>query len=205
MQKFKDLIKSSPFFFLLKPILITYWRLNGRKLPPPHIVKQKVLKEYAKKYSLSTLIETGTYKGDMIKALANEFKNIYSIELDQALYDAAVQKFATANHVKVIQGDSAEQLKKLLENIQEKCLFWLDGHYSGGITAMGSVESPITAELESIFSHNIKDHVVLIDDARNFIGEGGYPVYSDLEKFVKAAGNGLVMENIDDIIRIHKA
>ena len=53
-------------------------------------------------------------------------------------------------HVTIFQGDSATVLPKLLATIQEPCLFWLDGHYSGGITALGKSITPILDELQTI-------------------------------------------------------
>ena len=37
------------------------WENNGFPVPPPHIVKQIIIKEYQSKYLYKTLVETGTY------------------------------------------------------------------------------------------------------------------------------------------------
>ncbi|NCU33475.1 MAG: DUF4290 domain-containing protein, partial [Candidatus Moranbacteria bacterium] len=44
------------------------WVDNGCLMPPPHKAKQMVLKEYAGRYNADTLIETGTFFGDMVNA-----------------------------------------------------------------------------------------------------------------------------------------
>ena len=45
-------------------IKLRIWIQNGKKPPVPHLYKQKVVKDYAKKFSLNTFIETGTYTGN---------------------------------------------------------------------------------------------------------------------------------------------
>ena len=35
------------------------WELDGRPVPPPHLVKQRTLLTYSMKYGLNTLVETG--------------------------------------------------------------------------------------------------------------------------------------------------
>src|ERR1019366_7332982 len=53
---------------------------------PPHGVKAQCLRKFGKTYNLQYLVETGTYRGDMIAALKDDFKEIYSIELAEDLY-----------------------------------------------------------------------------------------------------------------------
>ena len=103
-----------------------------------------------------------------------------------------------------MQGDSSKVLPELLDKIKKPCLFWLDGHYSGGITGKGDLNTPILNELKSIFSHQIKDHVILIDDARCFTGEEDYPTIKALKEFVIKNRPDWVFEVRNDIIRIHK-
>src|SRR5262245_43262543 len=81
------------------------WERRGRPVPPPHIVKQRVLREYAERYGLRTLVETGTYRGDMIEAMRPVFEKIVSIELGQDLFAAARKRFKRVAHVELIQGD----------------------------------------------------------------------------------------------------
>ena len=72
-----------------------------------------------------------------------------------------------------------------MPEIKTRALLWLDGHYSGGITAKGSIESPVFKELDAVFTNNNHKHVILIDDARLFTGQRDYPTMSELEEFVK--------------------
>lgn len=179
------------------------WEERGRPLPPPHPLKQTTVKAYARAFSLSTLVETGTYLGEMIKATRGTFRHIISIELDPHLYDRAQQWLAEPGHVTIVEGDSAVVLPRILREIARPCLFWLDAHHSGVLTARGSIESPVLPELQAILSHPVAGHVVLIDDAHEFVGQGGYPTIPELRALVGERRPGWVCQVEDDIIRLH--
>ncbi len=181
------------------------WLESGKPVPPPHIVKEMTVKEYANKYKLKVFIESGTYLGDMVHAVTDVFQKIYSVELGNKLYESAKARFSKYSHILILHGDSAKVIPKILEQIQEPCLFWLDGHYSAGITVKGDTETPIVQELEYIFAHPVKDHVILIDDARCFIGKNDYTTIEELQSFVRSQKPDLKIEINDDIIRIHKS
>lgn len=147
-----------------------------------HEEKQDTVRTYQKKFGIDTLIETGTYRGDMVAAMKNTFQKIISIELGEDLYAKARERFRNDPHVEILQGDSAVALAQVLHDHDAAALFWLDAHYSRGETARGAIDSPITEELRLILEHSHKRHVILIDDARCFVGEDGYPTISAIEK-----------------------
>jgi len=120
-----------------------------------------------KKYLKRVFIETGTYRGDGVQsALDAGFKQIYSIELGIDLYIHCRFRFAAVDNILLFNGDSATLLSSLLTNIDESVTFWLDGHYSGGDTVLGSRNTPLMQELEAIKNHKIKTHTIMIDDLR---------------------------------------
>jgi hypothetical protein len=180
------------------------WEKQGRPSPPPHIIKEELIRDYAKNFNTNILIETGTYLGDMVHAMKKSFSKIISFELDQTLAAQAQKRFANDDHIQVVQGDSGKLLADYLAPINEPCLFWLDGHYSGGITAKGTLETPIKNELTAILSHPVNGHVILIDDARCFTGENDYPTLDELKSFVQEhkPDSRFTMET--DVIRIHQ-
>ena len=171
---------------------------------PPHLLKQKIVKLYAKKFKIKIFVETGTYLGEMIDATKKRFKKIYSIELDDKLYRNAKKQFSMYNHISIIQGDSSEELPIILSKIKQPCLFWLDAHYSAGNTAKGELETPIKQELNNIFTISKFNHIILIDDARMFKGKNDYPTLEELRNFIsnKRPYYSFIVKN--DIIRIHK-
>ena len=119
----------------------------------------------------------------MVFAMQNEFEKIYSIELSHLFFQKAKMRFKKYSNVTLLEGDSGKMLKELIPQITCPSLFWLDGHYSGGLTAKGDKECPVYEELANILSSEI-DHTILIDDARLFIGQNDYPTIQELEKFV---------------------
>lgn len=209
-KEIKDFVRFTyPFYLLLNlrnfwqdKISLNKWERDGKSIPPPHIVKRLAVQEYGNTFALTTFIETGTYLGDMIYGVRKTFNNIYSIELDEKLYLKLLKKLHRFRHIKIFHGDSGELLPKILENITQPCLFWLDAHYSGGITAKGAIETPIIKELTSIMTHSVKNHCILIDDARCFIGDSDYPILDVLKEYILTKRPDSSFEIKDDIIRI---
>ncbi len=181
------------------------WMLRGKPMPPPSPMKQWIVAQYARKYGLETLIETGTYEGDMVEAMRGCFRTIHSIEIFEPLYWKAVEKFRRYDHIHLHYGDSENILPRILEQMTEPVLFWLDAHYSGKGTGKGNIGSPILRELKCIFDHPVKNHVILIDDSRLFGKEDGFPSLNEIREFVVANHPGAEIDLEADIIRIRKA
>jgi len=133
-------------------------------LPSTPFVKTVALRRYAKVFGTRVFVETGTFFGDTTAAVADLFERCYTIELSPELYTRAQKRFAGTPHVICVNGDSSAELARVLEDVHEPALFWLDAHASGGVTADGGFD-PIMQELGTIFRHRIKGHVVLVDDA----------------------------------------
>lgn len=181
---------------------IEEWEKRGKPAPPPHVIKQRTIREYANKFNLKTLVETGTYRGEMVEAMKNHFNEVYSIELSTDLYEKAKQKFAGDARIKLINGDSGTELGKLVAQLKQPALFWLDGHYSGGITARGAKDTPVYEELTHIFDSSQKNHVIIIDDARCFGTDSAYPTIDELSNFIKTKRPRAQIEVDTDSIRI---
>lgn len=186
--------------------LLEYWRWikNGRPDPPPHSIKQSIIKEYARNHQCRVFFETGTYLGGMIEAVKNHFQQIYSIELSPSLAQRACEWFRNEKHIHIMQGNSAKLLPDTIKKISKPCLFWLDAHYSGEGTAISEKRCPILEELSSILTHPVKNHVVLIDDAREFTGKEGYPHMYILLDYIREIRSDLTIRVVTDIIRITK-
>jgi hypothetical protein len=177
------------------------WENGNRPVPPPHIVKQITIKEYQQRYGITTLVETGTLLGDMVEAQKKIFKNVISIELGHDLFKKAKKRFKKDENVTIIHGDSGSVLPEILKNVNEPAIFWLDGHYSEGISVKGDKECPIIEELDAIFSSKKLNHIILIDDARCFIGMGDYPTIEKLTEYIKNKNERYQLEVKHDIIR----
>ncbi|HUI91448.1 MAG TPA: hypothetical protein VLX68_04280 [Chitinivibrionales bacterium] len=179
------------------------WLAKGRPVPPPHIVKQMAIKEYAGKYKIGVFVETGTYLGEMVEAMAGTFTAVYSIELNREFLDKARRRLSRFANVTLLLGDSTVLLPQVLARVTAPCLFWLDGHYSGG-NVKGEKNTPIMEELSAIMAHRVDGHVVLIDDAREFTGSNDYPTVEAVAARIASRRPELRVSVRDDIIRICK-
>jgi hypothetical protein len=178
--------------------------LRGRQpIPPPHAYKESVVLQYARRFGSLVFIETGTLHGDMIEATRNGFQHLWSIELDTPLYEAAVKRFQAYPHVTIVNGDSAIALPELLPEVSGPILYWLDGHWSGGVTARGSMDTPLLAELTAIIARGNDRDVILIDDARLF-GTGDYPTLKKVAAMLTRKWPDWIVEARDDIVRAHR-
>jgi len=177
------------------------WIKKGRQLPPPHALKQIVIENYKKHFGVSVLVESGTYYGDMVEAERMQFDKIISIELSEDLWKKAVERFKQYKHVTIINGDSGKVLNSVIKDLNERAIFWLDGHYSQGVTAQGNKDCPILEEIDAIFKSNKPEHILLIDDARCFNGDGDYPTIKELTKYIQNYNSKYCVKVEDDIIR----
>jgi hypothetical protein len=192
---------------LVKKLAVLKWKATGRPAPPPHAVKQQVILAFTKTFKYDVFVETGTYLGAMIWTVLKDFKKIYTVELSTSLHKRAVAMFRKYPHVHCLQGDSGVVLHQLVPSINEGAIFWLDGHYSGGITALGDQVCPIYNELDAIIAHDRYDHLILIDDARLFMnGEQGYPSLEEVRNYVLAKdGSYHIYLLVTDTIVVTKA
>ena len=198
------MVRRTPFYGALKAAGhypdYWYWVLRGKPRRIPHLLKQKMVHEYANKFGLKTLVETGTYYGEMVAAMKKRFDRIYSIEYVPALADRAKLKFARDQHVRIFRGDSRVVMPDVLALLQGPALFWLDAGYYGWIGRQGD-QQRLSAELEMILSHSYP-HIILLDDARGLTGRDGIPSVSDVKAYLESKFPQRSVEVKFDIMRI---
>ncbi len=182
--------------------IIFEWEKRGKPLPPPHAVKQRLIHRYQENSGIDVMIETGTLTGGMIDAQRKNFKEIYSIELSEELWRKACERFKLYDHIKLIQGDSGTKMVDLTTKLNQPAIFWLDGHYSAGNTAMGDVLCPVIAELNAILRNSDLRHIILIDDARNFNGTDTYPTVDEIKLLVASKRKNFSYSVDEDVIQI---
>ena len=186
----------------LRSLLIVKFQIDSHFYEAPQeMEKREILVRWGKNFDCKMFVETGTYYGKTTEYAAPHFDKCVTIELDETLYKSAVKKFENTKNVEVRHGDSGTILQELLGTINERTLFWLDAHYCGGNTAKGKSNTPIMEELLVIMNHPVS-HVILIDDARMFLGCDGYPSVRELRKFVNKVGRGYELGLMNDIIKI---
>jgi hypothetical protein len=177
------------------------WEAKGKPVPTPHEIKQIIIEDVQALSGYSTLIETGTYMGDMIEIQRPNFKRLYSIELSETLWKRAVKRFRKYPQVTILQGDSGKLLPTITDKLSEPAIFWLDGHYSAGDTALGEKECPIFEEIDSIFKNDTHlKHILLVDDARLFVGKNDYPRVDELTAYIQKRKPGYQLSVKDDVL-----
>jgi len=182
IQEIKHVVKKSlSALGFLNPALGVKMGLEGKA---NFILSQKTPE-------LKILVETGTEFGTLIKKIGNNFETVYSIELDTTHFENAQNLFKENKKVKLFHGDSATEIKNVLAELHEPALFWLDAHGPGPMTIKNPLHCPVEKELEAIFDHSVRGHVILIDDARHFDRQS----ISVLKKLAYSHGYGFLVEN----------
>lgn len=172
------------------------WARRGYTGPPPRTAKFATLLRYG--LWDCTWIETGTYCGDTAAWLARRATRVITIEPQPALARYAQRRLLRLPHVEVLNRSSEEALPLILPLLRGAVCFWLDAHYSGGVTANLGV--PLASELELIAAHATRfdDCVVFVDDFECFTPEGtrlGYPPLSTLIEFATASELEMTVSN----------
>ncbi len=92
----------------------------------------------------------------------------FSIEFSDYYSGYANRRFEGQADVTLIHGDSALELPKLLASLPStlSVLFWLDAHYSGGLTKEGP--NPLAQELKAIFDSGMTG-AILVDDMESSV------------------------------------
>lgn len=150
-------------------------------------------------------VETGTFLGQTTIEMADVFEHCWTVEIDQKLYEGALSRFESHSNITAILGSSGDHMASILEDVDSPAIFWLDGHYSSHDTGRGDTDTPILQELDQILDHPIKNHVILIDDARDFLGINGYPTISRLRRFVRSRSPYRVRLSNDIIHLVNEA
>jgi hypothetical protein len=158
---------------------IKAWANRQYAPPSPSFIKHACLVRNS--IPNGTWVETGTYLGDTTKVLAAHSRRVVSIEPEPQLYRNATIRLAYFRNIELIMGCSEDVFPHLLPTIRGDVNFWLDGHYSSGVTHRGRLLSPLEKELSCIQA-NLKHFgrlCVMIDDVRCLKGQGqeqeGYP------------------------------
>jgi hypothetical protein len=129
----------------------------------------------------SEAIETGTYLGDSAEVLAAFFAKVTTIERDKTLAKKATNRFINNEDVSVLLGSSRDLLRGVVPPVGCPTLFWLDAHFSGGVTAGEDDPCPLLEELTTIASlRDSNNTIILIDDARALTGSGGWPTLDEV-------------------------
>jgi hypothetical protein len=204
---FRDVIQKARLLTIVRNLRaivrgdLKKWVRNGCPSPAPNVVKMAVVRHYVETTGFRYFVETGTFMGSMVEHIAETGVQCMTIEIDEELYRRATNILSRRRNIECLKGDSAKILPEILSRIKDPAVFWLDAHYSGGFTGKTDVDTPVSAELDMILNHPAKGHVILIDDARDFVGTNGYPHLSSVFAYFDNHPD-YRMEVSADVIRI---
>jgi len=134
-------------------------------------IPKALVVQLQERFHIPYFIETGTYFGNTASWASRFFDHVYTIELSNKLAAAAQRRFAGTN-VTCVKADSRAALRQILaKTADQPRLFWLDAHWSSGITAGESDQCPLLDELALILERADKqpEQYIFIDDARYFM------------------------------------
>lgn len=119
-------------------------------------IKQEFL-NIRNQYNISTVIETGTYKGDTTAWLAENFKNVITIEVKEEYYNLGswLQKYKNLIRLNT---PSQNVLCDLLSLLKEPTLLFLDAHWEE--------ECATPKELE-VIARSFNKPFIVIHDVEN--------------------------------------
>lgn len=123
--------------------------------------------ELSSAFSIENFVETGTYEGRAAVWAAEHFQKVYTIEFSETFYRETFEKNKHLENIEFIFGDSRNRLEKVVAELNQPALFWLDAHWSGGATYGENDQCPLLEELK-IISQSTFDNFIFIDDARLF-------------------------------------
>lgn len=124
---------------------------------------------------LTFAVETGTYFGESAIALADQFEHVWTIELSESLWKRALENHADVSNVTFMNGSSDKVIGDV--EVSGPTLYWLDGHWSAGVTAGELNQCPVLEEIRAIDRMPAGGQsALLIDDARHFLAPPGPPM-----------------------------
>jgi hypothetical protein len=145
-------------------------------------VPMELIKTITDGFDVPFFVETGTAGGASIREASIKFEFCYTIELDE---NVTPSKDTFPENIMFFIGTSSEKIHEVVSILKTKmskdnyALFWLDAHYSPPSddtphTPDDFVECPLLKEIDAI--GEIENSIIIIDDARLFLGAPPYPL-----------------------------
>ena len=140
-------------------------------VPLKMLEDNKTLEPFDRVYTIELGIENCQIASRRYKLLENgnvEKEILHTDEQDNNFIKNNYNTYFN-NKLTLINADSKAALQELLPTINEQCCFWLDAHAGATKYSRGEEDCPLLQELDIIATHNIKNHIIGIDDS-NLLG-----------------------------------
>jgi GT2 family glycosyltransferase len=160
---------------------------------------------------ISTFVETGTFKGDAVASVAAFVERSITIESSKRLWKEAHDRFAGADNIEVLLGDSATVLDRIAPSLRTTAtLYWLDAHWCvADDTAGEHSQCPLLGEIAAIGRLN-ENSVVLIDDARLFLAPPAephevtqWPTFDTIVRALRGLSSAHELAVLNDVIAFY--
>ena len=172
----------------------------GYAIPPAARAKHRFLGRLAEERGHRVFIESGTLFGDTTEYMLRHCETITTVELEPTLYEQAVRRFEGNPAVTVIYGDAIDEIPKLVAAAPHPPLVWLDGHHSGGGTAVGAVVEPAVEILRALTG--VADGTTLVVDDLRMFGKGDMPSLLELVDAASRVGPSVQVGPDNLVIRV---
>lgn len=148
---------------------------------PTHVYKPLLAAMIGLSLGKTVFVETGTFVGQSSYFVSRLFSEVLTVEAsaDLALAARKLMLATSTENVKVVQGASVDLLHTMSLKTGQSAVFFLDAHYSTGLTSRLFGACPLVNELTIIFDR-FDDPVIVIDDLRTMTGLGGYPSIAEI-------------------------
>lgn len=167
---------------------------------------QELMLNLSTEFHIKYFTETGTYYGGTAIWASQLFEKVSTIENSKEIYEITKNKYQGIDNVEFLLGDSRNLLEKVVDSLTEPGIFWLDAHWSGGLTYGNDDQCPLVEEIE-IINRSSLDHFIFIDDARLFLSSpqpphniDQWPTISDLVFALKSTFSNKFIVIIEDVI-----
>jgi len=162
--------------------IVDLYRLARFYIQNPHSYsKVRQIRALAHKTNSRVFIEAGTFLGNTAMRCSRNFERVITMELDPSLFRQAKVYLSRRRNVLCLEGDALKLFPSVLEMADVgDALVFLDGHFSGGVTAHGELAEPACEEIAVLAGYRAKINAMIIDDFRCFGRDKGWPRRSTL-------------------------
>ena len=123
--------------------------------------------------AVAVVPKTGTFLGKTTEHLIKHSDYVVSIEPSVDLYNKVLSRLKSRK-VLLLNGTSEDKLQEAIDNVTLKKFriinFWLDGHFSSGITFQGEQSCPLVSELDLI-EKNIESKKIIQTELNIYIDD----------------------------------
>jgi hypothetical protein len=188
METNKVDIKNKITNFLENGISSWTGKRNVRYPEDGNIVFLEILENFKEQLNyknIDTFFECGTHNGNNANDFSNVFNKVITVEINNNLYDEALEKYKDNNKISFILGDATTELEKYIkQNPKKRMVILLDDH--------SEYNSYILKELETIKNNSEVDHIIVIDDIDK-LGQGTYPTKEQIFNLIKEMNKNYII------------